>query len=166
MLKRTCGILCSDTSIFEILLCQNNNLSSFTVINVWWREFDFSSYLFKFLSVRPQYTRSTKIMRLCFFCIILFFFREMFVLFFGEIFALFFRIIFFAKFSHYFFSHFFAKQIEAKFCERSENFRIFRERTKCENEAKWTRNFFFANAKFLRNDFSFSLETLVLTSHL
>ena len=44
--------------------------------------------------------------------------------FFREIFVLFFRVIFFAK------------QIEAKFREKSENFHIFRERTKCENEAK------------------------------
>ena len=45
-----------------------------------------------------------------------------------------FRIIslhyFFAKFPH----HFFAKQIEAKFREKSKNLR-----TKCENETKWSR---------------------------
>ena len=28
-------------------------------LKFWWREFDFSRYLFKFLSVRPQYIRST-----------------------------------------------------------------------------------------------------------
>ena len=56
-------------------------------------------------------------------------------------------LFFYTKFSHYvfrefftlFFSNFFAKQIVAKFREKSENFRIFRERTKCENEAKWSR---------------------------
>ena len=87
MLKRTCGILCSDTSIFEVLLCHINNFSSFTLTNVWWREFDFSSYLFKFLSVRPQYIRSTMNVRLCFFRKNLVFFRKIFVLFFREIFA-------------------------------------------------------------------------------
>ena len=55
MLKKK---LSSDTSIFEVLLCLINNFSSFTLIYVWWREFDFSSYLFKSLSVRPQYIRS------------------------------------------------------------------------------------------------------------
>ena len=34
LLKRTCGNLCSDSSIFEVLLCHINNLSSFTLINV------------------------------------------------------------------------------------------------------------------------------------
>ena len=42
------------------------------------------------------------------------------------------RDYFFAKFSHLF-----AKQIEAKF--REIFFCIFRERTKCENKAKWSR---------------------------
>ena len=76
-------------------------------------------------------------------------FREIFALFFREICALFFsrnfRIIFFGIFWQNFrifyfvkISHFFAKQIEAKFREKSENFRIFRERTKCENAAKWS----------------------------
>jgi len=38
-----------DRSIFQVLLCRHiNNFSSFT--NVWWREFDFIRYLFKFLS--------------------------------------------------------------------------------------------------------------------
>ena len=55
ILKRTCGILCSDSSTFEFLLCHMNNFFSFTLINVWWREFNFPNYLFKFLSVRPQY---------------------------------------------------------------------------------------------------------------
>ena len=39
----------------------------------------------------------------------------------------------FAKFLHYFFakfSHYYAKQIEAKFREKSENLRVYRERTK------------------------------------
>ena len=61
----------------------------------------------------------------------------MFVLFFGEIFALFFRIIFFAKFSHYFFSHFFAKQIEAKFCEKKAKIFAF---FASERNAKTKRN--------------------------
>ena len=62
-------------------------------------EFDFSSYLFKFLSVRPQYIRSTMTMRLSIFCKILVFFSHDF---------------------HFLF------------------FRIFRERLKCKNKAKWT----------------------------
>ena len=130
----------------------------------------------------------------CVFRIISSLFCEIFVLFSYDIFALFFReifIFFFAKFSHYFFreifalffrifsrnfrifylakiQHFFAKQIEAKFREKSEkskNLRIIRERTKCENEAKWSRKkkIFAKNAKFSQNDFSFSLETLVAT---
>ena len=56
LLKRTCGILCSsESSIFEVLLCHKNNFSSFTLINVWWREVDFTSYLFKF----PNYFGSS-----------------------------------------------------------------------------------------------------------
>ena len=53
-----------------------------------------------------------------------------------------FRMIFIAKFSHYFLtkcSHYFTYQIKAKFREKSENFCIFRERTKCENKVKWSR---------------------------
>ena len=34
LLKRTCGIICSYTSIFEVLSCHINNFSSFTLINV------------------------------------------------------------------------------------------------------------------------------------
>ena len=60
---------------------------------------------------------------------------------------------------------FFAKQIEAKFREKSENFCIFSERTKCKNKAKWSQKKIFAkNVKFLRNQFSFSLETLDIYS--
>ena len=43
------------SEIFEVLLCHINSFSFFTLINVWWREFDLVSYLFKFLPVRPQY---------------------------------------------------------------------------------------------------------------
>ena len=32
--KKTCGMLCSDSSIFEVILCHINNFSSFTLINV------------------------------------------------------------------------------------------------------------------------------------
>ena len=51
LLKRTCEILCSNISIFEVLLCRIINFSSFTLLNVWWREFNFtnaklSHYLF------------------------------------------------------------------------------------------------------------------------
>ena len=91
-------ILCS---IFEVLLCHLNKSSFFTFINVWWREFDFISYLFKFLPVHPQYIRS--------------------------IFALFslnVRIIFSRNFCIFYFD-FFAKQIKVKFCEKSEKFCIF-----------------------------------------
>ena len=101
LLRRTCGILCSDSSIFEVLLCHLNKSSFFTFINVWWREFDFISYLFKFLPVHPQYIRS--------------------------IFALFslnVRIIFSRNFCIFYFD-FFAKQIKVKFCEKSEKFCIF-----------------------------------------
>ena len=59
--KKSCGILCCDSSVIEVLLCLFiNNFSYFTLKNVWWREFDFSSYLFKFLSVNmctPMYSR-------------------------------------------------------------------------------------------------------------
>ena len=99
LLRRTCGILCSDSSIFKVLSCHKSNFSSITLLNVWWREFDSTSYLFKFLSVR---TRNFRII----------FSRNV-------------RIIYIAKYSY----NFFAKQIKAKFS---------------------------------RNDFSFSLETLVL----
>ena len=104
MLRRTCGILCSDTSIFEVLSCHINNFSSFTLINVWWREFDFSIYLNKFLSVRPQYIRSIMTMRLCIFCQhFCVFFRIIFI------FSRNFRIFYFAKNFALFFSPFFAK---------------------------------------------------------
>ena len=120
-LQRSCGILCSDSSIFEVLLCHINNFSSFTLINIWWREFDFISYLFKFL-FKPSK-----------FCIII---REIFALFFREIFAFF--AIFFGFFCENFaFSsfakilHFFAKEIDTKFREKSENSHSFHKRTKC-----------------------------------
>ena len=128
MLKRTCWILCSDISIFEVVLCHINNFSSLTLINVWWKELDFSSYLFKFLSVRQQYICST------------IFFAKFSFLFFSQNF----RFIFSQNFLIIFFA-LFAKQIEVKFREKSENFRIFLERTKCNCEAKWSRK-----KKFLR----------------
>ena len=53
-------------------------------------------------------------------------------------------IYFFAKIAH-----FFAKQMEVKFCEE-KNIRIFCERTNCEKRGK-----------ILRNDFSFSWQTLL-----
>ena len=111
------------------LLFIETHFSSFSLINVWWREFDFSSYLFKFLSVRPQYICSTMTMRLCIFRKICVLFRIVFIFVCG-IFVLFFCKIFafFAKFSHYFFRKIFAF-IRKIFC-------IFREQTKCENEAK------------------------------
>ena len=114
---------------------------------------------FKFLSVHPQYISST------------IFFAKFSHNFFAKFF-----IIFIAKFSPHFFAKFreiFAFSISQKFhifretdwseiSPKNEHFRIFLERTKCENKAKWSRKIFFAkNAKFLRNDFSFSLETLV-----
>ena len=75
------------------------------------------------------------------------FFREIFVFFLHnfrflyEIFASFFSH-YFAKFRISYFakiSLFLAKQIKAKFREKNEHFPIFGERTKCENEAKWSR---------------------------
>ena len=85
-------------------------------INVWWREFDFISYLFKFLPVRPQYIRS----------IFAIFFREIFSLFFFD-FLRNFRLIFSLTFALVFLRNFrfFAKQIEVKFCEKTESSRIF-----------------------------------------
>ena len=106
-LKRSCGIQCSDSSIFEVLVCHINNFYSFTFINVCRGKFDFTIYLFKFLSVRPQNMRSTVIMSQPIT-------RKNF-----EFFTL-----FFVNFSHFLWN--------------------FRERTKCENEAKWSlkmRNF-------------------------
>ena len=98
---------CYDISWFEVLLCHMNNFSSFTLINVWWREFDFNSYRFKFFYVSH-------------------FFQEIFAIFSQyfsrEIFALFSLKIF----------RIFAKQFKAKY---SEN-KYFRERTIWENEAK------------------------------
>ena len=64
-------------------------------INVWWREFDFISYLFKFLSVRPQYIRS----------IFAIFFREIFSLFFFD-FLRNFRLIFSLTFALVFLRNF------------------------------------------------------------
>ena len=99
MLKRTCGIFCSDTAQYLKFYCHINNFSYFTLINVWWREFDFSSYLFKFVS--PQYIRSIMTIRLCvfvFFRIISIFFAKFYIYFFAK-----FSHNFFAKFSHYFF---------------------------------------------------------------
>ena len=70
------------------------------------------------------------------------------------------RSIFFAKFSHYFFakfSHFLLREnifsrnrLKRIFAEKRKKIRIFRKRTKCENEAKSMQN-----KKFSRNDFSF-----------
>ena len=37
------------------------------------------------------------------------------------------------------FNHDYEAMYEAKFRDKSENFRIFHEQTKCENEAKWSR---------------------------
>ena len=90
-----------------------------------------------------------------------YFFREIFSLFFLEIFALLYAKFshFFANFLHFLFrgiSHFFAKQIE-------EKFPIFRERTKCENEAK--RFFLFDRNPMLydtKQIFCFSLISNVL----
>ena len=106
-LKRTCGILCSDTSIFKVLLC--HYFSSFTLINVWWREFDFSNLSFC-LSVHNIHTFNHDYKAMYFFCkkklwffrIIFIFFAKFSFYFFREIFALFYRI-FFAKFSHFLF---------------------------------------------------------------
>jgi len=88
------------------------------------------------VSVCPSTTRSTIILS-----------RNFRTIFFAK-----FRIIFIAKFPHFLFRENFTlltKQIEAKFREKHENFRIFLERTKCENEAKWSRKTFFAKRIFL-----------------
>ena len=57
------------------------NFSSFTFINVWWREFDSNSYLFKFPSVRPKYIRFRHIFTLFFAKILHFQYRENFAFF-------------------------------------------------------------------------------------
>ena len=121
-------------------------------INVWWREFDFISYLFKFLPVRPQYIRS------------------IFAIFFREIFSLF----FFANFLHYFFAEFshnifanFRISIFAKFslfCEtdwseilrKNRKFSYFLERMKCENI------FFCEKCKIFAKRFIFFTGNLIL----
>ena len=128
--------------IFEVLLCHINNFSSFTLINVWWREFDFSSYLLKFLSVRQQYILQPWLWSYVFFANFFAqfpFFSQNFRFIFLQKFSLYFRIIFFA----------FVREIFAFSFSR--------------NRLKWNcrkKNF----AKFSRNDFSFSLETLIKTN--
>ena len=130
--QKNSGILCSDSSIFEVLLCHINNFSSVTLINVWWREFDFTSYLLKFLSARALYICSTVIMSQPITRKNLLMdqsqhFTENFhIIFLGEIFALFFlrnfRIVFFCKIFRIF----------SPFLFR-ENFAFFREQVKCKN---------------------------------
>ena len=50
--KINCGILYSaliaEYYVTYVLFCHINNFFSFTLINVWWRESDFTRYLFKF----------------------------------------------------------------------------------------------------------------------
>ena len=50
--KKTCGILCYESSTYEIWSYRINNFFSFTSMNVWWRKFYFSSNLS--VSVRPR----------------------------------------------------------------------------------------------------------------
>ena len=63
LLKRTCGILNSGSSIFEVRI----SFIIIYLINVWWREFYFTSYLFKFMSVSPQYIRFSLKFRIFYF---------------------------------------------------------------------------------------------------
>ena len=140
------GTPCS--SIFEVLLCHINNFSSFTLINVWWREFDFSGYLLKFLSVRPQYIGSTMTMRLCIF-------RKIFVFYriisqnFRFLFSRNFCFIYFEMFSHNF-SHFLRNRLKRNF---AKIFAFFAS----ERNAKTRRNGREKKVKFSRNDL---LETI------
>ena len=70
--------------------------------------------------------------------------------------------IFFTKFSHNFFAKFsFSISWKSRIFSRNrlkQNFRIFRERTKCKNKAKWSRKKIIS-----RNHFFFSLKTLSTT---
>ena len=124
--------------IIEILLCHINNFSSYTLKHVWWKEFDFSVI---FLSFCPS-THKERIFWID---------QSIFALFFSQNFRIIFRI--FLRNLHIIFSHFsrnicifvilfFAKQIKAKFLEKKENFRIFREKTKCEKNRTFSRTIF------------------------
>ena len=89
MLKR---ILCSDGSIFEVILYHINNFSS--LINFWWREFDFKSFLGFCLSFFLSFHDFFVFLRN--FCM---FFRKIFALFWSQNFRI--LCIIFAKFLHY-----------------------------------------------------------------
>ena len=99
MLKRTCGILCSYSSIFEVLLCHINNFSSFTYFTY------FNTYVKPWLWASQLQERIMRNFRI--------FLSRYFRIFPRNI-----RILYFAK------------KIEAKYRGKSENFRIFPERTK------------------------------------
>ena len=109
---------CSDILLFKVLLCHINNFSFFTLINVWWREYDFNSYRLKFFYVSYFFLQNFHFT----------FFATFSHNFFYEIFVLFslrnFRT--------------FREQFKAKF---SEN-KYFRERTIWNNEAKWSQKNF------------------------
>ena len=137
MRKKTFGILCSKSSIFEVLLCHINNFSSFTLLNVLWREFDFSNYLFKFLSIHKSspmtlsrpIKNSTFLAKIsCFWHHFRLLSRNFYLFFFAKFFD-----YFFAKFSHIF------REILAFFSEVSRKF--------------LGKTFFRKNAKFSRYDF-------------
>ena len=111
------------------------------------KKFDFSSYLFKFLSVRPQYIRSTMNMRLSIFRKNFVFFRII------SIFFAKFSLYFFAKFSHYFFAKFsdyFVRKIFAYF------FRIFSRNRLKRNFAKKAKIFAFFREIFEKRFFLFT----------
>ena len=100
------------TSIFEVLLCHINYFSPFTLKNVWRRDFDFISYLFKFLSV---------------------FFPRNFCIIYASKFSRHFFICL-----HFLFREnlaFFCKKGWSEISQKNENFLIFREQMKC--EMKW-----------------------------
>ena len=118
--------------------------------------------LFKFLSVHPQYIRSTMTMRLCIFWKLFCVFSHNFHFFAKFLFYFFaqFSFYFFAKFSHYFF----AKCLHYFFRIFLRNFRIFyfakisnffaskRKAKKCKT--------FREKCEILPKRFSFLLETL------
>ena len=122
---------------FEVLLCHINNFFCFTLINVLWRDFDFSSYLSEFLSAHVRSHKPTNYKKESYKWN---FFFIKFSLFLTKIFA-------------FPFHNFLAKQIEANFAKKVKMFAFFVNKR---NAQKFSAKFFFAiNAKFLRNNFPF-----------
>ena len=106
--------------------CENlNNFFSFTLIIFWWREFDFTSYLLKFLSFRSQYYTQP--------------FSAKFRIILALSLSRNFRTIFLRNFQIFWLFAFFGETDWSEIYEKSVNFRVFSDRTTCENKAKWSR---------------------------